>query len=440
MCNSSNTKPAVASASSYRGWETLALTNGLVELQVAPQLGGRVLQLKLRDYEYLWVNPTLVGEAPPAGGLGPEESWLNYGGDKLWPAPQGWEGEHQWAGPPSAVLDGGPHAATILASQGDHAAIRLTSGKDPVSGIQFSRTIAIYPDSTRVHFQSTMKNIDTRPRRWGIWQVTQHNAVQPSEGGYESNLYAYCPANPKSLFPQGYRVLYGDENNPSFSVDPIRQRVQVHFQYQVGKIGIDSIAGWLAVVHAATGHVFVTRFNVETENSYPEDSSVQFWINGAGKFHIGKTAYLQPDDPVLTPPYLESEVLSPFAELQPGESTQVEVDWYASRIAPHLPVLDCNDIGITSSPVVVTTQGEVLALTGNLGVFCTGQIGLVFRDNQGLTLEETGPMMPVSPAEAVCLALFPENVELPCRTHAVEIVLYNQAGKSLGLLAQSDCI
>jgi len=56
----------------YRGWESLAITNGLIEVQIVPQIGGRVIQFKLGDFEFLWVNPQLAGKRPPPSGLGPK--------------------------------------------------------------------------------------------------------------------------------------------------------------------------------------------------------------------------------------------------------------------------------------------------------------------------------------------------------------------------------
>ena len=53
-------------------------------------------------------------ERPLAGKLfSPEENqgdgslgaWKNYGGAKTWPAPQGWDNDQQWHGPPDPVLD-----------------------------------------------------------------------------------------------------------------------------------------------------------------------------------------------------------------------------------------------------------------------------------------------------------------------------------------------
>jgi len=45
-------RPSVSS-STYRGWESLCLDNGLVELQVLPDIGGRVIQFRMGGKEFL---------------------------------------------------------------------------------------------------------------------------------------------------------------------------------------------------------------------------------------------------------------------------------------------------------------------------------------------------------------------------------------------------
>ena len=42
---------------------------------------------------------------------------MNWGGDKVWLAPQGWENEDQWPGPPDPVLDGGAYHAEQFADE-----------------------------------------------------------------------------------------------------------------------------------------------------------------------------------------------------------------------------------------------------------------------------------------------------------------------------------
>ena len=104
-----------ALGSTYQGWETLRLANPLIELQILPEIGGRIIQFKLGDREFLWVNPQLAGKFPEPSGLNAEGGWFNIGGDKLWPAPQGWDNDQQWPGPPDAVLDGQPYECETLA-------------------------------------------------------------------------------------------------------------------------------------------------------------------------------------------------------------------------------------------------------------------------------------------------------------------------------------
>jgi len=44
--------PAKIEKTQYKGWNVYRLTNGLITLLVAPELGGRAIQLQLSDQEY----------------------------------------------------------------------------------------------------------------------------------------------------------------------------------------------------------------------------------------------------------------------------------------------------------------------------------------------------------------------------------------------------
>ncbi len=114
----------------------VCLDNGLVRLGFVPALGGRLLSVQVGGREFLWRNSSYVDAAllpvgghvfaPNAGRMG---DWVNYGGDKTWPAPQ-----DQWAGPPDPVLDSGPY--TVDQAPG---AVTLTSGLDPRTGLRITR-------------------------------------------------------------------------------------------------------------------------------------------------------------------------------------------------------------------------------------------------------------------------------------------------------------
>jgi len=268
--------------SSFKTWKGYRMENGLVRLHVVPDIGGRVIQFALGEKAFFWVNPALEGQSSPQTGLDPNGGWMNYGGDKLWPAPQGWDNDEQWPGPPDAVLDGQPYRAQV---DKQSASITLTSRDDPRSGIRFSRRIRLYPNSTRVSFEATMTNVDDRPRRWGIWAHTQLDAGLPGSDDYSRLMRAWCPINPESRFEKGYDLVFGDKNNPSFKPDSRRGLMQVNYHYRVGKIRLDSHAGWVATVDGHKGDVFVQRFAYEPDKAYPDGSSVEFWHNGLGRIY-----------------------------------------------------------------------------------------------------------------------------------------------------------
>jgi hypothetical protein len=421
--------------SAYRGWDSLAITNGLVEVQIVPQIGGRVFQFKLGDFEFLWVNPQLAGKLPPASGLGPKGEWLNYGGDKLWPAPQGWGGGDQWPGPPDTVLDGGPYTAAVMPTAAGIGGVVLNSQKDSRSGIQFTRSVCVIDGAAHVSFDSTMKNIDTKPHRWGIWQVTQINACNRAGEGYNKEIRCWSPVNPASIYPRGYHVLFGNADNPSFSVDPATKMFSANYQRLVGKAGLDNSAGWVAVVDGTAGYVFVERFAHFPDKKYPDRASVEFWLNGPGHIVAGDKIIDIKDDPVETPAYLESEILSPFAEMQPGESYSFRLDWFAARIGGNYPVLACTPVGVTCQPFTAKAADGRLRLAGRFGVFYIAQATIVACDGDGKDIETIDLKFPVSPLEAFVLE---KDEPLPAKAASVRLVLLNAAGKEIGELARAE--
>lgn len=415
------------------GWDTVCLSNRYVSLQIVPSIGGRVMAYGLGTENVLWVNPGLAGKAPPASGVGPAGEWLNYGGDKLWPAPQGWDNAEQWPGPPDAILDGGPYTLEHLPRGGCVAALRLTSGEDRRSGIQLSRVIRLHEDSTRVSFEATMKNCDNKPRRWGIWAHTQLDGGREG-GGHNPEMRAYCPLNPKSHFTKGYDVIFGDERNPSFQADPKRGLMVVEYQYKVGKIGLDSPAGWVATVNGLTGKAFVQRFTFEKQKPYPEGSSVEFWLNGLGSFKAWGKENVMPDDPEKNPFVFESEMLGPLTTLQPGESVSWTYDWFATSIgAGRHEVVDCTEAGVVSVPLSATPAGGRLRLTGRFGVFAPGQLVADALDGRGARLSRRVLLKRVSPLEPLVLD---QTVVLPKETACVVLLVQGEDGHNARPLHQ----
>ena len=151
----------------------------------------------------------------------------------------------------------------------------------------------------------------------------------------------------------------------------------------MGKIGLDSPAGWLATVDGECGAVFVQRFVFEPKKAYPDGSSVEFWHNGVGQIHAYNRDIVMATNAAENPYVFESEVLSPYAELKPGRSYTWHYDWYACQIGGSFPVLNCTDAGVVAEPLRAVRDPAGWRLEGRFGVFARANPRLEWRDARG---------------------------------------------------------
>ncbi len=415
----------------YLGWETLRLSNGIITLHIVPRIGGRVIQLELGEHAYFAIHPQWKGKVIP-----PEQNrfgmpWTNYGGDKIWPAPQGWQDDQQWPGPPDPVFDAGPYTAEILVESPEEAAVRLTSGKDEYTGLQMGRTIRIFRGSSRVVVESFMKNVSRRPVEWSIWEVTQlDTASSEPSGGYEEDFWAYCPVNPDSRFPRGFNTMFGLVNHPAFSVDDSGSLFRVHYRYQVGKVGLDSTAGWLAAVNRTQRYAFFETFAFQRGARYPDGASVEFWLHGPGDFINNREIVSMPADPQQTPYLMETEVLSPLVRLEPGEDYRFELSWYAGRTGG--PISEVTAAGAVHQPLHLSRQGARHRLEGRFAVFYKGQATATFYSAAGERLAALD-LGSVTPGEEFILK---KDVALPENAYRVSVHVRDVQGDDRGLLAE----
>lgn len=77
------------SATTFEGWKAEELSNEWIRVVIVPQLGGRVMQVRFGEHNYFFVNPKYKGKYIPPAEAAKTHSWINYGGDKLWPMPEG---------------------------------------------------------------------------------------------------------------------------------------------------------------------------------------------------------------------------------------------------------------------------------------------------------------------------------------------------------------
>ncbi len=187
---------------SWRGWEgCYRLANGAMEAIVVPAI-GRVMDLRRMgdDEGTFWQNRSLDGRLPSS--FGP---WLNYGGDKCWPAPQSdWPRRqiHDW--PPAAAFDASSYEAVASG-----ASLLISSPVDPHWGIQAVRLFEPDPVLPILRTRTIYKKVRGEAVRVAIWTITQLQEPEliamrmPEDSNFETGYVRLLEAQPAGLRTDG---------------------------------------------------------------------------------------------------------------------------------------------------------------------------------------------------------------------------------------------
>jgi hypothetical protein len=327
-------------------------------------------------------------------------AWRNYGGDKTWPAPQGWDGPGQWAGPPDPVLDSGPYRWTI-AEYGDRARLTMTSGADPRSGLTIERVVDVVTGTTTVTVTHRLVNTGSRPVRWAPWNVLQ---LPGPVAGAGDGWFAGVDDTDVPV-----RGLLAGTGLPSWTVDA--GVAQVTGQDVVGKLAVPGASGWLATVSG--GYTVAQHFAVDPAGLYPDDGArAEVWLECPQERGIESLGGLRP-----TARILETEVLGPLADLAPGEHTELTVRLSVCRS-------DGSPCGVRPAGVVLRrleaeNTGTGLRLTGGFATFTDGDVVCRVLGADGRLLTERAAATAESGGE---LSL-DVHVEAQPNAYAVELVV-----------------
>lgn len=405
----------------FRGWPAVYLRNGITTAVAVPDIGGRLMAYNLGPYEFLFMDRDLAGKLftpQENAGDGSLAAWKNYGGDKTWPSPQGWETDAEWHGPPDPVLDSGRYRVSAAATGADAAWVEMVSPPDPRTGLQITRKASLHAGGARLSLDLTFTNISRRPVRWSIWDIVQLRAERRTPGGDlapEPACVVTVPLNPNSRFEKGFNVMFGQADNPQWGTDPQRGLFVGRYQWEIGKVGIDSQAGWVAFSNAAAGYAFAERFDVTPGAQYPDGgATVECWTVGRGR--VANLDYEKSQIYLM-----ETEVLSPLYDFEPGQSRSFRVLWGACRCPA--PVTAVTEAGCMAEPLSVEVQDGWAHLRAAGGAFETGELKLAWLDGNGRELTSL-PLGPVGPRRMLLL----DEVS-PCPPEAAGAALQTSSGR-----------
>jgi hypothetical protein len=411
----------------FAGWKAQQLSNQWVKVTIVPKLGGRVMQVSFAGHPFLFVNPAYRGQYFPPNESADSRRWINYGGDKIWPMPEGSQDDKHWPGPISDVLDDGEYAFHIL-SQEARCAVRLDGPADSRTGLSYSREISIDARSPEISFHTIMKNTASHPIDWSMQSVTQYDTSDArSPQNFHRNFWAYTPANTQSAYLDGFHVRSGLSDDPSFS---IRDGLfSLHWLYLQSEVWIDSPGDWLAVADQDSGFAMVERFEVQKDGNYPGKATVIFYKNGPAVEMDSKGYPAMRTSAEDAPYYMEAEINSPVVRLGPGETYAMDTRWYPARIGESLKSVA--SAGVISNPLTIEAKSGELTLTGSFGVFSPGTIVARFLNEAGAEIG-THSLGIADPAE-----LFNLRAEIapPPSVNRISVHLIDESGTDRGELS-----
>jgi len=271
-------KPAV-----FKGWKVWDMQNGQIRLLVAPDIGRIVYFARWEESRWgrnvLWLNSELYGKTGQS-----RKNYRNYGGDKVWNAPQA-----RWGWPPDPALDAGPYSAcidrgqlTILGPYGDE-------------GIRLMRRIVLMDDG-QVKIVNSIQS--RKSSEWSIWPVAQ----------VDDPAFVTIPAIPSVDFPDGWRPYSNSVPPPSSiklgpTIDVVRDP-KTSFKVAAGMNLGWACASWASDRFQISGH------GASLRGAYPDKgAAIQIYSSA---------------DPT---PYMELELPSPIMRLTPGKWEHWVVLW-----------------------------------------------------------------------------------------------------------------
>jgi hypothetical protein len=421
-------------SNAFEGFQAYQLQNGLLSLWVVPDFGGRILQCQLDGHSFFYRGPTNLGQVTTeATNSTPTNSRSISGGDVLGLAPVGQETKTQWSGAEMSVLDTGKYEGQIIEQSSSLAAVSVTGSKDPVTGIQFKRTVSLYAGGTQVRMDCWMKNTGTRSCRWSLSARTGFDvskALETTQGS--NNFLVFASLRPGADADAAWSLLPAQATEWPFQIGVTSGLLAAKFEPRLARLGLAAADGWLAMLDTAHNYCFVQRFTAVNGARYPDRLPAAFWFNGPGELNLNGKLFLNPECATPVPPYLETQIFSPLVALDPGQDYHFQIDWYATRCPA--PLVSFTPAGVIHQPVRLSKSEPLYQLSGVLGVFFQGHLEAVIKAKDGsiLSRENLGAVDP----RRVCI--LDQTLDLPDPARKLHLILLDEDQTHRGTLAELE--
>lgn len=327
------------------GWTALKIDNGIIELLIVPEIGGRVLFYGFSSDEFMAVNEGQFGENydPDSDNYGPWSGDWGYGGYKVWPAPQS-----KWNWPPPPHLCWGNYTYDIEHNTSDSVVIFLESEEETTfaSGLVFERRFKAYSNSTKVIVEQTIINNNSTSENWSIWEVTQAVVQHGTDGDY-TNFNVYFPASKQDIWHDNGGIFDDvtqiETNLSKYQYDGTSGKFFTYLEND----------GWACFTDERDEQSYAKVFEV-LEGTHADDGA-NFEVYAGGG-------------------YIEIEVLSPIVELAANGGNYVyNEEWYAASIKG--TIYNVNKAGAVSKRL--SYDAGDLSFSGEFGLYNTGSVKLI---------------------------------------------------------------
>lgn len=298
----------------FGGWENCyRLGNGRIELIVTADVGPRIIKLALRDGENVFKTyPDLLGKTG-------SDRWVNYGGHRLWHAPE------------DPVRTYAPDNTAVAVETHDDF-VRFSAQPEAISGIQKEMDISVDAEEAKATVVHRLINHNLWPVQTATWALSVMR-----EGGQGFLLHPPRIPHGDALTPTSALILWSYTNlrDPRFLFSERTTRLQQQPDSEAPqKIGIHTTEPWCGYHWESL--LFLKKVVVQPEAAYPD---------------MGSRMELFTDSTML-----EVETLGPLQAIAPGASISFTETWMLLGDMPHT---------LTDAELVALLNGVSVGRSGN---------------------------------------------------------------------------